>query len=408
MNQKIKFIIVCLCCFIVIKSNATLKTINTTYTQTTTITPLSSVTQISSLSVTGSVVFNHDSSLVRVLVRDAAGTEYLIYERYPLCASSKSISYTNEAEETNVLRNIKPVSIVVVVLNASLKVVSFDYSTTTTSLTETQVQQSQMTNVHTKNEAKIALINSNKSSYHINWTAGHTQLSNFVFFVKKRYLGNRVDYNESGYEFYVGGVFRAMSTPYSSTKSGTTSAFVAEFDWCKMHNAHQPSSPYYDGDALGGGWATPIRNQLWDNPLVCGSCWDHNALALVEMYINLYYNKHVDKNLSEQEIISCSGRNCSGGHSSDALNYVLANSIAEESCFPYVGYEQLCTKKCTTPNVIGISGYEKVNASTAEGVKQALVEHGPITAGHGGHGQLLVGKRMPMDQPFGYIKIVTG
>jgi len=371
--------------------SAITKTMNSSYTQTTTITPLSGVTQISNLTVSGSIVFNNDSSLVRILLRDASGTEYLVYESYPLCASSKSFSFTNEAEETNVLLNIAPTSIIIVVLNATLNIQKFDYSTLTPTLTSAQVLQSQLQNVHNKNSNKISWITSNKTLYNMKWIAGHTQLSDFMFSVKKRYLGNRVDYNESGYEFYTGGVFRWMSQPYSGLKSGSTSAYVAEFDWRKMHNAHLPSSPYYDGDATGGGWATPVKNQLWSNPLVCGSCWDHAAVALTEMYINLYYNKHIDKDLSEQELISCSGSDCSGGITSFALNYIMRNGIVDENCFPYVGYEQPCSQRCTPQNTVKISNYSGVTWSSSDDIKRMLVTYGPIAGGHSGHAQLLVG-----------------
>lgn len=188
-------------------ANSATLTINKTYTQTTTLTSLSSVAQISSLSVTGSVVFHHDTSLVRILVRDAAGAEYMVYESYPLCATAKSISFTNEAEETNILKNIKPVAIVIIVKNASVTLQNVVYSTTATTKTESEVQTAQKANVQIKNAGKIARINANQAKYHCEWTTGQTQLAGLLFNVKKSYLGAVNDYNKSGYEFYKGGIF---------------------------------------------------------------------------------------------------------------------------------------------------------------------------------------------------------
>lgn len=375
-------------------THATTLTVNKTYTQTTTLTSLSSVAQISNLSVSGSVVFNQDTSLVRILVRDATGVEYMMYESYPLCATSKSIAFTNEAEETNILKNIKPVSVVVIVKNASVTLQNFVYSTMATAKTSDEILQAQYANIQLKNAGKIARINANQSAYHCEWTAGQTQLASNLFNEKRNIHGYAGDYNTFGLEFYIGGVYSEPATYVSSLKSGTVSQYVDEFDWRKVHNAHLSTSKYYDGDQLGGGWATPIRNQG-----SCGSCWIFGSVALVEMYANLYLNKHIDLDLSEQNVLSCISKgDCIHGGTEDvALNYIMEDGVVPEEFFPYIGQQQSCSKMISGGNVIKITHSYGSWPMGEDNVKRDLLKFGPMTGGWDnrsgsmGHVMLLVG-----------------
>jgi C1A family cysteine protease len=88
------------------------------------------------------------------------------------------------------------------------------------------------------------------------------------------------------------------------------------FDWRNRH---------------GKNWLTGTRNQGQ-----CGSCYAFGSVATVESFLNLYYNQLLNKNLSEQEIVSCmSGGGCDGGSSVGALNYVTNAGVVDEQCFPY-------------------------------------------------------------------------
>lgn len=76
------------------------------------------------------------------------------------------------------------------------------------------------------------------------------------------------------------------------------------WDWRNRHGANDPSSPYFDDDDSGfTGWITPIKNQA--EPTGCGSCSAFGTFGSFEAMINLYYNQHLDLDLSEQEQLSC-------------------------------------------------------------------------------------------------------
>lgn len=69
---------------------------------------------------------------------------------------------------------------------------------------------------------------------------------------------------------------------------------VFEFDWRDKH---------------GENWMTPIKDQGW-----AGNCWAFADVGTVEALINLYYNQHLDIDLSEQQFVDC--------HIDSMINYV--------------------------------------------------------------------------------------
>ena len=116
-----------------------------------------------------------------------------------------------------------------------------------------------------------------------------------------------------------------------SSSSGTESSLTESFDWRNRHGANDPDSPYYDGDPTGSGWITSVKNQRG-----CGSCWAFAATGATEALANIYFNEHIDLDLSEQEALSCSGAgSCKGGLPGKTLDYYTSDGVVDEACFPY-------------------------------------------------------------------------
>jgi hypothetical protein len=100
--------------------------------------------------------------------------------------------------------------------------------------------------------------------------------------------------------------------------------------------------------------------------------------------VNLYFNKHLDLDLSEQQLVSCSGAGgCSGGSPPAALFYIANAGVVDEACFPETGRDDPCGNMCASPEqTILIGGYEDINPwDGADNIKERLIKHGPLNFG---------------------------
>jgi hypothetical protein len=397
--------ILLLACFV---CNAATMRVNKTFTNDTVLNLLNSQPLITSLAISGSVNFSSDIGLVRVILKNKSGAEYIVYESYPFCSPSKSFQFSGEAEETSILPDSKADGLYLIIRDASLTISNLEYTNTTTGKSSQEIKAAQASATKIKAQQKISRINANMQLYNGEWTAGLGNFAALPFEDRKAFFGGTREYTIHGYEFYIGGIYSRARSSVTVMKSSSNSdlgadGFIKEFDWRKVHNAHLPTSPYFDGSPYRDGWATSVKNQLWNMPYRCGSCWAFGAIGTIEIYANLYYNKHIDLNLSEQEIISCSKGNCSGGYSETAYEYIKNNLVFLESCFPYVGYEQPCKKICLINDTrIGITSHigwsladrywEIPYSSTIiTNLKRALLEFGPIDGSHPDHSMVCVG-----------------
>jgi len=127
----------------------------------------------------------------------------------------------------------------------------------------------------------------------------------------------------------------------------------------------------------GENWMTPIRRQH------CGDCWAFSAAGAVEANYKIEQgNSNVNPDLSEQDLVSCSGAgSCSGGKPFAALSYIKSTGICDESCFPEVGKDLPCSdKRSDCGNKLWkINSYSRVTETTDE-IKRALICHGPLSA----------------------------
>src|SRR3989338_249600 len=136
--------------------------------------------------------------------------------------------------------------------------------------------------------------------------------------------------------------------------------FPDYFDWRNRH---------------GQNWNTPIKDQAG-----CGSCWAFASIATLEGAINTYYNQHLDLDLAEQDLVSCSGAGtCSGGYPYSALDYIKREGTPDESSFPYATQDSDCQQKTNDWRNRAwkiTESYELPNHP--EDIKSALIMKGPL------------------------------
>ncbi len=384
--------------------------------------PFKSMNSIKSMGLNGFITLNSGTSLVRLILVDSKKNEYLLYEAYPLISQTKFLSVVNACEETCFLNSITPSSIKIEIVDASVSIRGFSFSPVSGKIDNQLVSQKLR---ERQNNYKIQALNEQISKQKAKWVAGRTSVSHLSYAEKKRLFskpdGTKPDYlpNLQGFEYYKGGIFEIKSKVILSPTPKPTYVLptveptsVPIFDWRNVH---------------GENWNTSVRDQG-----SAGTCWIHSALGALEAHINLYYNQHLNIDLSEQMFLDCWADNnppigmsylqypsCSGvNHCSPGDIYcsIINHGLADEQCDPYVARDSwpphcnlnyICSNwpsrvwKINDFHDYKFFSYDpssptcpkQTMSSTEEELKQILKKKGPLSAGIGtwGHAMVLVG-----------------
>ncbi len=331
---------------------------------------------IGSLKLNAKVQLDNENSLVRVILVDSNLSEWLVYETYYQINENNPLSVVNESDETEFLDHVHPKYLKIQITDASLSINSLELGETLNKGKQA-IEIDQKAKKQRMNDQKIEQLNRTLKTNGKSWIAGKTGVSDLTYEKKKELFG-RDKFNSKGLEFYIGGVFEFNNQEdLPKLKSTLTSCFIDHFDWREKHGANQSNSPYYDGDVNGSGWLTSVKNQP------CSNCWAYAAVGETEVVANLYYNRHVDFDLSEAEITSCygPGNTCSSGWVNNGLNYIKNNGVVNESCFPTPpdDFQHACIEKCTSPSEqLRISDYTRTNITVEDSLKRMVIKT-PLT-----------------------------
>ena len=305
-----------------------------------TIIDLSIANGISGFSLSGhSTLGNNQDSYIRVLLVDDSYYEHMVYESYPLLVEERGETFSNIGIETVALENVSPRQLRIEVKDAILQMDSLNYrlsekgQSDVINAGEVQLQQARL----------IAdRLNANLKQHNMTWRAGITPLSTMTFEEKKDMFGGEVP-QLYGLEYYKSGVFVVPGnsiTGRQSLLSARNNNYVKEWDWRNRH---------------GKNWMTSAKDQG-----ACGSCWIFSAVGALEAYINLYFNRNLEYDLSEQEIVSCYGYGCNSGLPQNALRKIRDHGIVTEECFEYVANAVPCNKCASPQDVVSISNYDSL------------------------------------------------
>jgi hypothetical protein len=289
-----------------------------------------SVCNISGLAFTGDIELHADSSLVRIILMDTNRVKYLIYEAYPILSGSKRISVQKVGEESIYLDQVTPQQLSIELVDATVYLKEFFLSDE-----DHFMPAKKGAIVVEQSRSKVERINRHLRDRGLPWVAGETSLSRLSYQEKLSMFGGRVP-NFQGFDYYAGGVFvlpGVLDESGTGTKGASSmgngpeeSPYPDEFSWKNRH---------------GKSWITPVKNQL-----SCSSCYAFGNVAATETLVNLYYNRQLDYDLSEQNIISCTEGSCEEGSPEETLDFIMNNGLAMEDCLPYIASDQDCSEIC--------------------------------------------------------------
>ena len=321
-------------------------------------------TPIAGLSISGvATLNNYSDSYIRVILKDCYNYEHLVYENYPLLSDELTTRFSNTAIETVALDAIMPQVVKVELCHATIDITSIHYLDTS--------EKNKNVNLSAIQKAQCEYVahqlNRNLEQRNMTWRAGVTSMSKKSFEEKKNMFNGKVP-QMYGFEYYEGGIFvlpeknspKIVNVPERSISSNQ---YVSEWDWRNRH---------------GRNWITPVKNQGG-----CGSCWAFSSIGTFEAYINLYYNQHLNFDLSEQEIVSCSNAgNCqNGGSLSLSLYHINTSGAIPEDCFSYTATNNSCDNKCANPSdVLSFEQYSYAYTIDEDSIKRLLFKS-PICFG---------------------------
>ena len=291
---------------------------------------------ISGILASGDVKFTSSNGYVRILAEDQYGYEKLVYESFPTLASEGGRdSFELMGFETGKIKDFIPEKIYVRISDAELEHLKIIVSGIQT-LQHAPSLQARTKSVplsvvpifdeYAMRRRFIARLNLELAASGALWRAGDTPFSRLSYEEKKEMYGGVVPHF-NGAEYYIGGIFDVDNYATGSGQS-QQSFYVPDFDWRMRHSATIKGSPYFQNEITG--WITPVKDQ--GN---CGSCWAFSAIGAMEAVAKLYRNTTYNFDLSEQEVVSCSGAgSCNGGSASSALDYISHDRIQDEFSFP--------------------------------------------------------------------------
>lgn len=336
---------------------------------------------IKGFSITADIIQKTERSFVRVILEDIAGQEFLVGECSRIFNDKDTVSWSNYSEETCNLDSIFPKFLKIIAIEASVILHNVNIFESTESSPQKALTLNRDSLQLMQIEKKVEAINRYNINHNLLWRAGITSVAMKPYAERKQLLGITNDScNTAGFEYYKSGIFvmpGSFDNDTLETRSlNDTNVYVESFDWRNRH---------------GKNWITPSKTQIRL------TCWAFAAASVVESYINLYFNRNLNYDLSELDFVMNASANSGleGGFVNDALYYTKNCGVVKEDCYPFVvSYDTI--EKCFDPEeIIKIEDYNIKYYVSDNEIKQKLIKH-PVSLDlfwqdGAGHSVLFVG-----------------
>ena len=377
----------------------------------------------SNAELNGSIVLYSDTSVVRIFLTDTKGNKWMMAEVYPLISSDTVITLLRKAEETKYLAyNTDPKYLEFYITDASVTVSTIVFSNKN-NLNYVALARTNKMNVE---NAKVNRMNINLEDKGLLWRAVLSEQV-LINYYKRSLIEGSFHGNIDGYWYYGGGYYCDYSTydryvnetKISRANDTLPTVQTHSFDWRKVHGANLPTSPYFDGNPdytlvwdtggtyypvpeIGNGWLTSAKRQKYWVESCPDGCYVFAFIGPIESMINLYFNQHLDYDLSEQHVMDCfpEAGSCLdnvGGNYEILANRVenLNHALVDEQSYPWVSqfygecFDSVAVN-CKIHNLHTHTVRKNENA-----IKHSLITYGPLSARPRiGHAITLVGYKL--------------
>ena len=323
---------------------------------------------IEGFAITGKIVQYDEKSFVRIILEDKEGHEFVVVESNKLYNDVDTLDLSDYCEETKILPYVSPSVLRIYVNNASLEISQIAWNPSELNLrnqVKRMARQKEKAFFYRREQSQYIVnrINENNRIHKRLWRASNTELSIMPWAERKK-LGVDDKCPPTGFEYYASGIFEFGEAQNEQIpRDSSVSPYVDSFDWRNRHGIN---------------WMTPVKEQQGN------TCWAFAAVGVTEALVNLYFNRKIDYNLSEQEVVSCSGCGYTGGgQAGPALAWIAVHGVSEEDAFPFSNSDEPCSNMGEYDELITLNGTSVVSNYTnnTDEVKKALIKYGPMASG---------------------------
>ena len=324
--------------------------------------PLQDLGAIYAFSIDATISQPREASFVRIVLEDTEGHDYLVAESDRFRNDTSIVQLSEYCEETAKLPGIIPLRLKCYLAgDATLQFTSYHAS----DQEPTRGQINNEETVEAIKEAQVQSIVDRINEYNIKnrklWEAGKTPIALMTLEERKQcgFLKDEPDPYLTNLNYYIGGLYEIGEPTAVSTRS--ESLYVDSFDWRHRH---------------GQDWITIPKNQ-WSSSW----CTEFAVAGTIESYVNLYYNQHLNLDLSEPYLAYKCGQGFNvGNNNSIVFSKAKTYGVIDEDSYPFVDdstqqwpiTEPSCTERVFIDNYSVTYSF-----SGNDALKHTIINHGP-------------------------------
>ena len=335
--------------------------------------PIQNMGQIYAFSIDATITQPREGSFVRIVLEDKDGHDYLVAESDRFRNDTTTVLLSEYCEETACLNGIIPVRLkCYLAADAALAVTSFHVS-------DKEPMRKSANSMETAaliKEVQVQDIVDRINRYNVKhgklWWADVSERALTDYNSRNEFRGEIDAYTEN-LRYYAGGIYDIGEMNDSLPMQQRNSSYIPDFDWRDRH---------------GRNWITSIKNQ--GNS---GYCTAFAINGMLEARTNIYYNRSLNLNLSEQDIVYNYARQGyeiidsiykKGMYLHLAMNCVRSFGVIDEDSEPFVDQMMHSIPARPLGNEcvqINSSSQLPINSQDLDPIKASLIHNGPGVSG---------------------------